>query len=109
MNEKKNSLEMIEEEGPIIKYDDDGRRVFIFNPYYRGKDPLKELFWRKQKADGTKGFVRNPFAPGAEYDYDSTTYEKFQQSGFIQPNVDPYSNLRQGGGFIQTNVDPYFN
>ena len=27
---------------------------------------------------------------GAEYGYDSTTYEKFQQSGFPQTNVDPY-------------------
>ena len=50
---------------------------------------------------------RNPFAPGAKYGYDSNTYDKWQQSGFIQPNVDPYSNLQQGGGFIQTNVDPY--
>jgi len=56
----------------------------------KGKDPLKEMIWKKQKADGTKGFVRNPFAPGAEYGYDSTTYEKWQQSGFVQPNVDPY-------------------
>ena len=66
-----------------------------------------DIYIKKQKADGTKGFVRNPFAPGAEYGYDSTTHEKWQQSGFVQPNVDPYSNLQQGGGFIQTNVDPY--
>ena len=33
---------------------------------------------------------RNPFAPGAEYGYDATTYEKWQQSGFPQTNVDPY-------------------
>ena len=104
----------IYDQGPVVKIQVETasghpKWVFVFNPFYRGKDPLKELFWRKQKADGTKGFVRNPFAPGAEYGYDSTTYEKFQQSGFIQPNVDPYSNLRQGGGFIQTNVDPYFN
>lgn len=33
---------------------------------------------------------RNPFAPGAEYGYDSTTYEKWQQSGFVQPEVDPW-------------------
>ena len=82
--------------------------VFIFNPYYRGKDPLKEIFWETKNADGTKGFVRNPFAPGAEYGYDATTYEKFQQSGFPQTNVDPYSNLQQGNSFIQTNVDPYW-
>lgn len=105
---KKSFLETMAEEGPVIKYDDYGRKVFIFNPYYREKDPLKEFFWNKQNADGTKGFVRNYFAPGAEYGYDSTTHEKWQQSGFIQPNVDPYSNLQQGGGFIQTNVDPYW-
>ncbi|MBR6422158.1 hypothetical protein IKS86_05555 [bacterium] len=99
---------MMAEEGPVIKYDDNGRKVFILNPYYKEKDPLKELFWKKQNADGTNGFVRNYFAPGAEYGYDSTTHEKWQQAGFPQTNVDPYSNLQQGG-FIQTNVDPYFN
>ena len=51
---------------------------------------MKEIFWGTKNADGTKGFVRNPFAPGAEYGYDSTTYEKFQQSGFPQTNVDPF-------------------
>ena len=90
MHEKKSFFETMEEEGPVIKYDDNGRKVFIFNPFYRGKDPLKEIIWEKQNADGTKGFVRNPFAPGAEYGYDSTTYEKWQQAGFIQPEVDPW-------------------
>ena len=98
----------MDEVGPVIKYNDDGRKVFVFNPFYRGKDPMKQIFWNIQNADGTNGFVRNPFAPGAEYGYDSTTHEKWQQSGFIQPNVDPYSNLQQSG-FIQTNIDPYFN
>ena len=88
--EKKSFLEILEEVGPVIKYDDNGRKVFILNPYYRGKDPLKEIFWVTKNADGIKGFVRNPFAPKAEYGYDSTTYEKFQQSGFPQTNVDPY-------------------
>ncbi|MBR6244351.1 hypothetical protein IKR20_02110 [bacterium] len=69
---------------------------------------MKEIFWGTKNADGTNGFVRNYFAPGAEYGQDSTTYEKWQQSGFPQTNVDPYSNLQQGGGFIQTNVDPYW-
>lgn len=82
----------MEEEGPVIKYDDYGRNVFIFNPFYRGKDPLKEFFWEAKNSDGTKGFVRNPFAPKGEYGYDLTTYEKWQQSGFMQPNVDPYFN-----------------
>ena len=90
MREKKNFFEMIDEVGPVIKYEDNGRKVFIFNPYYRGKDPMKQTYWKTKNADGTNGFVRNPFAPGAEYGYDSTTYEKFQQSGFPQTNVDPF-------------------
>ena len=90
MREKKSFFEMMDEAGPVIKYDDNGKKVFIFNPYYKGKDPLKEIFWSRRNADGTKGFVRNPFAPGAEYGYDSTTYQKWQQKGFVQPNVDPY-------------------
>ena len=80
----------MDEVGPVIKHNDNGMKVFILNPYYRGKDPLKEIIWEKQNADGTKGFVRNPFAPGAEYGYDATTYEKWQNKGFIQTNVDPY-------------------
>ncbi|MBQ3367453.1 hypothetical protein IJG44_00980 [bacterium] len=87
--EKKNVFEMMDEIGPVIKYDDNGRKIFFFNPYYRGKDPLKEIFWETKNADGTKGFVRNPFAPKGEYGYDATTYKKWQQSGFIQPEVDP--------------------
>ena len=90
MREKKHFFEMMEEEGTIIKYDDYGLKVFFFNHYYRGKDPLKEIFWETKNADGTKGFIRNPFAPKAEHGYDSTTYEKFQQAGFPQTNVDPY-------------------
>lgn len=88
--DKKSLSEIMEEIGPVIKYDDNGHRVFFFNPFYKGKDPLKEIFWNRRNADGTKGFVRNPFASGAEYGYDSTTYEKWQQSGFPQTNVDPY-------------------
>ncbi len=81
--------EIMKEEGPVIKYDDNGRKVFIRNPYYYGKDPMKEIIWRQQNSDGTWGFVRNPFAPGGAPTW-SNTYEKFQQSGFIQPEVDPY-------------------
>ena len=92
MHEKKSFFEIMSEEGPVIKYEDNGRKVFIFNPYYKGKDPLKEIFWNIRNADRTTGFVRNPFAPGAEYGYDFSTYEKWQQKGFVQPNVDPYFN-----------------
>ena len=39
---------------------------------------------------GKPMIYRNPFAPKAEYGYDSTTYEQWQNKGFIQTNVDPY-------------------
>ena len=80
----------MEEAGPIIKYDDNGRKVFILNPYYREKDPLKTIFFDGNDGSGRPMIYRNPFVPGAEYGYDSTTYEKFQQAGFPQTNVDPY-------------------
>ena len=88
--DKKTKEEMLSEEGPVIKFDDNGRKMFIFNPYYKGKDPMKDEMWRVNNADGTWGFIRNPFAPGGEYGYDATTYEKFQQKGFFQPEVDPW-------------------
>ena len=78
------------------------------NPYYVNKDPLKMILFDGDNGSGKPVIYRNPFVPGAEYGYDATTYEKFQQAGFPQTNVDPYSNLQQGAGFIQTNVDPYF-
>jgi len=49
--------------GPVIKHNDNGRKVFIFNPYYRGPDPIKEVLWHYNNPDGTWGFIRNPFAP----------------------------------------------
>ena len=88
--EKKNFFEMMEEEGPVIKYDDNGRKVFILNPYYREKDPLKTIFFDGNDGSGKPMIYRNPFVPGAEYGYESTTYEKWQQKGFVQPEVDPW-------------------
>ena len=41
--------------------------VFVRNPYYRGPDPMKEVLWFYNNPDGTRGFVRNPFAPGANF------------------------------------------
>ena len=78
------------------------------NPYYMKKDPLKTILFDGDNGSGKPMIYRNLFVPGAEYGYDSTTYEKFQQAGFPQTNVDPYSNLQQSNGFIQTNVDPYW-
>jgi RHS repeat-associated protein len=91
--ERKTREEMFEEAGPVIEVETDmGRRIFIFNPYYRGNDPMKEVIWRHRNPDGTWGFIRNPFAPGGDYDLGTTTYEKIRQKGFVQPEVDPYFN-----------------
>ena len=91
----RNSDFSIYDQGPVVKIQvetvsGNPKWVFVFNPFYRGADPMKQIFWNTRNANGTRGFVRNPFAPGAEYGYDATTYEKFQQSGFPQTNVDPY-------------------
>ena len=93
----RNSDFSIYDQGPVVKIQvetvsGNPKWVFVFNPFYKGKDPIKQIFWKTQNADGIKGFVRNPFAPGAEYGYDATTYEQWQQKGFAQPNVDPYFN-----------------
>ena len=60
------------------------------NPYYVNKDPLKTILLNGDNGSGKPMIYRNPFVPGAEYGYDSTTYEKFQQKGFIQPEIDPW-------------------
>jgi RHS repeat-associated protein len=60
------------------------------NPYYVNKDPLKTILFDGNNGSGKPMIYRNPFVPGASYGYDSTTYEKWQQSGFIQPEVDPW-------------------
>ncbi|MBO4698900.1 hypothetical protein J5690_04730 [bacterium] len=67
-----------------------GAIMIYKNPYYVNKDPLKTILFDGNNGSGKPLIYRNPFVPGAEYGYDSTTYEKFQQSGFPQTNVDPY-------------------
>ena len=57
------------------------------NPYYVNKDPLKVIFFDGNDGSGRPMIYRNPFATGAKYGYDATTHEKWQQSGFIQPEV----------------------
>ena len=70
-----------------------GAIMIYKNPYYLNKDPLKAIFFDGNDGSGRPMIYRNPYVPAnAEYGYDSTTYEKWQQSGFIQPNVDPYFN-----------------
>ena len=63
--------------------------IMIFrNPYYINKDPLKNILILGY--DGSKPiFVRNPLALPTSRTW-SNTYERWQQSGFIQPEVDPW-------------------
>ena len=67
----------------------------------RGNNDLSKSLLCEQRSvesnffDGNDGsgrpmIYRNPFVPGAEYGYDSTTYEKWKQKGFVQPEVDPW-------------------
>ena len=59
--------------------------------YNINKDPLKTIFFDGNDGSGKPMIYRNPFVPtNAEYGYDLTTYEKRQQSGFVQPEVDPW-------------------
>ena len=68
-----------------------GAIMIYQNPYYVNKDPLKAIFFDGSDGSGRPMIYRNPHVPAnAEYGYDSTTYEKWQQSGFPQTNVDPY-------------------
>ncbi|MBO4698276.1 RHS repeat protein, partial [bacterium] len=90
----KYKLRLLQEEQPPFFIDNstgpNGAIMIYKNPYYVNKDPLKTIFFEGNDGSGRPMIYRNPFAPGAEYGYDSTTYEKFQQKGFIQPEVDPW-------------------
>lgn len=66
-----------------------GAIMFYRNPYYINKDPMKTLIIEGHSGRGFM-FVRNPFAPGAEYEYDHTTAEKTTESKFNPGNIDPY-------------------
>jgi hypothetical protein len=68
-----------------------GAIMIYRNPYYINKDPLKTIFFDGNNGSGKPMIYRNLFVPtNAEYGYDATTYEKWQNSGFPQTNVDPY-------------------
>ncbi len=78
---------------PVIVNKDDVREYSItFNPYYKGKDPVMDYFMEDTGPNGGKGLIINPFKPGAEYGYDSTTYEKITNKGFNYGNIDPWFN-----------------
>ena len=82
-------------EDPIIKVEINGPLgnpiwVFVFNPFYKGPDPLNRLFLEINNEGERKVFVRNPFAPGAGYGYDMTTAEKIIYSNYNRGNIDPF-------------------
>jgi len=65
----------------------------IQSPFYRGKDPMKEVYWKHKNADGTWGFAHNPFfnPEGVQY---GSTWQRFNMNNdmpwLFQPEVDPY-------------------
>ncbi len=88
VREKKRFAEIMEEEGPFTEYiDENGKKVFIRNPYYYGKDPMKELMWEIENADGTRGCVRNPFAPGTDTSRQQELRKLIESDGVIGPSV----------------------
>ncbi len=75
--------EIMEEEGPSGR----PRWVFVFNPFYKGPDPMKQIIWETNNADGTKGFVRNPFAPGADTSKQQNLKKLIESDGVVGPSV----------------------
>ncbi|MBR6422156.1 RHS repeat protein [bacterium] len=90
----KYKLRLFQEEQPPVFVDTstgpNGTIKIYRNPYYVNKDPLKTILFDGNNGSGKPMIYRNPFVPGAEYGYESTTYEKWQQKGFVQPEVDPW-------------------
>jgi hypothetical protein len=66
-----------------------GATMFFRNPYYINKDPMKELMWEIENEDGTRGYVRNPFAPPADYNPYNSTADFWFHSGFNRGEIGP--------------------
>ena len=82
-------LEEDSEEKPFEKYESNGYIVFVRNPFYRQKDPLKTII--KHGHNGRDFmFVRNPFATPPEYNPFVSTADFWFNSGFNRGNIDPY-------------------
>ncbi|HPM48060.1 MAG TPA: RHS repeat-associated core domain-containing protein [bacterium] len=88
VKDKKRFPEIMEEEGPFTEYiDENGKKIFVRNPYYRGKDPMEEILWRVQEDSGMWGFVRNPFAPGADTSKQKELRKLIESDGVIGPSI----------------------
>jgi hypothetical protein len=64
-----------------------GATMFFRNPYYINKDPMKELMWDIENEDGTRGYVRNPFAPGADTSKQQNLKKLIESDGVVGTSV----------------------
>ncbi len=53
---------------------------------------LKEVLWHYNNPDGTRGFVRNPFAPGADTQKQDELRKFIEMGGVVGPGWDPRFN-----------------
>jgi len=82
----------IYDQGPVIRIQTEGpsgrpRWIFVFNPFYKGPDPMKQIMWEIENADGTRGYVRNPFALGADTKKQQELRKLIESDGVIGPSV----------------------
>ncbi|MBO7127460.1 hypothetical protein J6W78_07960 [bacterium] len=77
------------EDKPFEKYESDGYIMFVRNPFYRQKDPLKMIIKEGHNGRGFM-FVRNPFAAPPEYNPFASTADFWFNSDFNRGNIDPY-------------------
>jgi len=65
-----------------------GATMFYRNPYYINKDPMKTLIIEGHSGRGFM-FVRNPFAPPADYNPYNSTADSWFHSGFNRGEIGP--------------------
>ncbi len=76
---------------------------FVHNPFYKGKDPLKEVYWKVDRDDTGRPVIwRNPLAPTPYVD-SRPVWEKLASQGVIygdQPDPAPFMPTFGGGSFM---------
>ncbi len=74
-----------------------GRQI-VYNPFYKGKDPLKEVYWKIDRDDTGRPLIwRNPLAPTPFIDT-RPVWEKLGSQGiFIGNQPDPAPNMTTAG------------
>lgn len=48
---------------------------------------MKQIMWETYNADGTRGYVRNPFAPGADTSKQQNLKKLIESDGVVGPSV----------------------